>query len=219
MAEAVEHGERALQMAREQGLTERVAYVLTDLSKAYFQIERVEDGRAALAEAGVLWRELGTLNMLADNLASVAGLQIGTGDYDQALANAGEAQQISRAIGNVWNESYSIFAVDVVYFERGNMGRAIEIAQECQRLAALAGFAEGLAQSAFDLALMFGYLGALPRAFEIAREAQALADARSGTAHSAPQIEGLIALLLLQAGRPDEGAGGLRRDPDRQRTG
>ncbi len=202
MDKAVEHGEQALLIARELGLTERVAYVLTDLTKAYFQLERGEDGRAALAEAGALWRELGTLNMLADNLASAAFLQTIGGDYDGAIANADEAQQISRAIGNVWNESYSRITVDMVYFERGEVGQAIEVAKDCQRLAELAGFAEGITSASFDLAFMIGSMGALPRALEEARQSLALAKARSNVENAAPQIEGLIAYLLLQAGEP-----------------
>jgi tetratricopeptide (TPR) repeat protein len=200
MPEAIEHGERALHIARELGLTERVAYVLTDLSKAYFPVERYDDGRAALTEATSLWRELGTLNMLADNLATAAFMEIVVGNYDQAVKGADEAQQISRAIGNAWNEAYSLFALDMVYFEWGEIGRALGIAQECSRLSTLAGFAEGLTQSSFDLAFIVGYMGAVPRALESARAALALIEARSNAENTAPQIQGLIAFLLLQAG-------------------
>jgi tetratricopeptide (TPR) repeat protein len=200
MDEAVNYGEQALKIARELGLTERVAYVLTDLAKVYPQIERGEDGRAALAEARALWRKLGTLNMLADNLASAAFTHTLGGEYDEAVANADEAQQISRAIGNIWNESYSRITVDMVYFERGEVGRAIEVAEDCQRLSELAGFAEGITQSGFDLAFMFGSMGAVPRALEAARQQLALARVRSNVENAMPQIEGLIAYLLIRAG-------------------
>ena len=117
-----------------------------------------------MEEARTIWRELGILNMLADNLASLSMASILSGHFEQALVRSDEALRVSQQIGNLWNQSYALYLVDMVHFERGNSGLAIEVAEACLRLAAQAGFAEGLNQSGFDLALIYGYMGALPRA-------------------------------------------------------
>jgi tetratricopeptide (TPR) repeat protein len=199
--EALEHGEQALAIAREQGLRELVAYVLTDLLKVLFQVEQPKRGWAVLEEARSIWRELGVHNMLADNLASTSMMHIMTGAYDSALATSDEAQVISHRIGNLWNQSYALYLVDIVHFERGDIGRAIAVAETCMHLAEQAGFSEGIHQTTFDLALIYAYMGALPRAIEIAH----LALTRGQTVPAAipilPQIHGLTALLCVYAGR------------------
>src|SRR4029078_10022906 len=101
---------------------------------------------------------------------------------------------------NVWNESYSLVTVDMIYFERGEVDRAIEVAEDCLRLSELAGFAEGITQSGFDLAFIYGSMGALPRALEAARHHLALAKVRANVENAVPQLEGLIVYLLIKAG-------------------
>jgi hypothetical protein len=142
--------------------------------------------------------------MLADNLATGAFMQVAAGQYEQATLKSQEARQLSRTIGNLWNESYSILTVDLIFFERGEAGPALEVAEECGRLAALAGFGEGITQSMFDRVLILAYMGALPQAFDLARQTLALTGAGAGVAPAAIQIEGLLAMLELRAGRPTQ---------------
>ena len=60
--------------------------------------------------------------MLADNLAGAASLHVLAGEYDRALALSDEALRVSQSIGNLWNQSYSLYMIDLVYMERGEMG-------------------------------------------------------------------------------------------------
>src|SRR5258708_39595327 len=90
--------------------------------------------QAAVSEARRLWRELGVLNMLADNLASTAFFHTLAGNYGQAVALSEEAEQVSRSIGNVWNQSYALYIVNMVHFDRGDVGRAIAVTDECSPL-------------------------------------------------------------------------------------
>jgi len=127
-------------------------------------------------EAERLWRELGILNMLADSLASFAELQVMIGDYDRAITVSREALQISQAIGNLWNQSYSLYMIDLAYLDRGETGQAIEIAEECLRLAQQAGFVPGILQSVLDLTLIYGTLGALHLGYEAAERSRGWAE-------------------------------------------
>ena len=58
------------------------------------QAEQGERALAALAEAAGLWRELGILNMLSDNLATASMIGTMSGHYEAALAHSAESAQI-----------------------------------------------------------------------------------------------------------------------------
>jgi len=84
-----------LAIAREIDLREQLAYTLNDLQGSYFATAQLDRAQAALAEAQELWRELGNMPMLADNLVSTATNDYLSGEYEQALALAEETLQIS----------------------------------------------------------------------------------------------------------------------------
>jgi len=165
----------ALALAQAHDLRETRAYLLTDLLRVYFQLGRPDRALAALQAAQALWRELGVLNMLADNLATTSMLHALSGEYDRALALSAEAEALSRQIGNLWNEAYASYLVSMVHFDRGDCGRALALANQTRQLAHRAGFAEGENQAEFDLALIYGYLGDLPRALAVVRQSVARA--------------------------------------------
>jgi tetratricopeptide (TPR) repeat protein len=201
---ALEHGEAALAIAREDGLLELEAYVLTDIIKVYFQHRESRDTWGAIERARSIWRELGIRNMLADNLATTSIMHIVTGRYDEALAISQEASEVSRSIGNLWNQAYALHLVDLIYFDRGQVGRAIEVANEGLRLSVQAGFAEGISQAEFDLALIYAYMAALPLAFDMARRVQERTRHQPGAGSVSPSLGALMAYLQLVDGRPAE---------------
>lgn len=161
--DGLRYGEQALTIARELDLREQLAYILNDIHGMYLFAGDVHKAHATLSEAQGLWRQLGISNMLADSLGGLAGLYVVQAQYEQALAASQEATRISRAIGNVWNQSYSLLTIDLALFDRGEIGRAIETAQECARLGEQAGFAPGLVQSLAGLAYIYAYVGAIDR--------------------------------------------------------
>jgi tetratricopeptide (TPR) repeat protein len=209
MAQAVRHGEMALDIARGHALRELTGYILTNLQQAYFQAGFPELALGAIQESLAIFRELGILNMLADNLGSAALVNTLAGNYEQALAHSAEAQQIARAIANLWNQSYALYMLDIVHFDRGDIGQAIATAEECLRLAELAGFSEGVSQAAFDLALIYGYMGAWPRAWEALRRFEAQNDTGSPLTHPPPMLTALRTHLHLLEGRPGEAEASL----------
>jgi hypothetical protein len=77
-----------LALALAHDLRETRAYVLTDLAKVFFQLGQPERALTGLIEARGLWRELGQLNMLADNLSTTSMLYTLQGRFAQALAQS-----------------------------------------------------------------------------------------------------------------------------------
>jgi tetratricopeptide (TPR) repeat protein len=157
--QARQHGEQALTLARELGLRELESYILNDIADLYMMDGLVQRGRQSLSEASLLFRELGNLPMLADNLSSMSGYEFFVGRDDQAIALSDEAYAISQSIGNVWGQAYSRLLIGYVYWDRGEAQRAIDVTGTAIRQAHEVGFA-GAAISSALLGLVYADLGA-----------------------------------------------------------
>jgi ATP/maltotriose-dependent transcriptional regulator MalT len=127
-----------------------------------------------LTEAIALWRELGTRPMLADSLSLSTHFHIFSGHYDQAIAAADEALDISRAIDNQWGQASSRVYISYVYLDRGEMDQAMQIMQEAMRLGEQTGLLFASIIPATDLAWVHASLGAVEQGLALARRAQAL---------------------------------------------
>ncbi len=158
---AIKHGLRSLQIARAHHLQEQLAYTLHDLHRAYSSAGDIPHAQEALREAGLLWRTLGNLPLLADNLASSADQAIDDGRYEEALNFANEADQISRTIGNLWSQAYAQEMIGIVRMEYGQVDAAIHHLQESIRMARLAGVKVLVYRSASELASLYHLLGAV----------------------------------------------------------
>lgn len=174
--EAVRLGEHAVAIAREHDLHEVLAYALHDLARPYTFVGDFEKGRAALEEAGVLWRELGNMPMLADNRATLATGLGYLGEFDSGLAMAEEALGISRAVRSYWGQAYTLTVVAYLHFEQGRFEKAIAAWEECLPLAKAANFTGPQIFTRVDLALAYGYLGLYERASAALDAAQRYAD-------------------------------------------
>ena len=176
IADAIQHGERALQMARELGLREQLAYIVNDLARVYLATGQPEQSLELSNEASRLWRELGNLPMLTDSLSSSAGVLFFSGQYEQSLALANEALELSRSIHSRWGESYSQFNAGPIYWDQGNPSRAIATLEFCVRLSEESGFAPPQFYTRADLAWVYGSLGAVQHGISLARRAVSLAE-------------------------------------------
>ncbi len=162
--QARDYGDRALALAREQGLRELESYILNDIADIYMMAGHPRQAHKLLTEAGVLFRELGNLPMLADNLASASGFEVFTDHDEAALALSDEAFAISLSIGNVWGQSYSRSLIGYVYWDRGEVQRAIDVTETSIRQALEVGFVAATTFSGALLGLIYGDLGAVERA-------------------------------------------------------
>jgi tetratricopeptide (TPR) repeat protein len=193
--EAVSFGERSLAIARQNGLIEQEAFVLTDIHRPYAALGRYAESWSALATAQSIWRAARNLPMLADTLASSVLSEFLQGNYDRAIACAREAQEISGQIQNVWGQSYSRMWVGQVYLERGDVGSAIATWDECLRLSAQAGFPGPLVVTRVDQALLEYDLGRAAEGLVLAEEALAAAERYFPVYRPSP----LLALAKLRA--------------------
>ena len=117
-----------------------MAFTLNDLWRPYAAVGDLRAARACLEESRPLWRELGNLPMLCENLSSTSALLALAGESDEALALCDEAYRIAGEIGNQWGQSYSLLNAYHVDVDRGNVGRALDRMRECIELSELAGF-------------------------------------------------------------------------------
>jgi tetratricopeptide (TPR) repeat protein len=184
---ALTYGEQALELARTHNLREELAYTLHDLASVYAGVGRAQDAWAAGEEAGDLWRELGNQPMLVDNRANAAWGRYHLGNMDEAVALADEALQVSRSIGSLWGETYSLFTLAPLYLEKCDYGRAMGAIQEGIPLAQQANFeiAHVLASA---LGGVYGFLGDLDRSVQMLRKVVSTSEKRE---------DRLLALTIL----------------------
>ncbi len=198
LQDAIDCGERSLALARRHRLREQTAQSLNDLGGfIYLYSGRIGQARAALREAGDLWRELGNAPMLADSLGGSCIAEVYAGDFDRALANSEEAFRISGSIGNLWGQSYSRWTIGDVFAERGEFSRAIATMEECIRLGERAGFLASQTYTRFKLAQVCIELGALDSAGPLVRKGLEFARKHLSTAQ---QGMGVLARLQMRNG-------------------
>ena len=106
-----------------------MAYTLSDLGWAHGGVAQLNRGAEMLDEARELWRELGNLPMLANNLSVSALFAFLRAEYEVPVANSAEALEISRSIDNVWGQWSAASAPCFTYLELGEVGKSIEAAE------------------------------------------------------------------------------------------
>jgi tetratricopeptide (TPR) repeat protein len=127
--EAVEYGEQSLEIARALDLREQLAFTLTNLGSAYIGLGQIERARADINEAQGIWRELGNLPLLADNLMMSGTLLYLKGDFDEALSILEQGAEISRRIDNVWGQYSNMGGQIGILIERGEYERALGLTE------------------------------------------------------------------------------------------
>jgi class 3 adenylate cyclase/tetratricopeptide (TPR) repeat protein len=201
-AEAVDVGERSLAIARELGAREQIAFTLNDLWRPYAATGDLRTSRACLEEARPMWREMGNLPMLCENLSSTSALLGLAGENDEALAMCDEAYAIAADIGNPWGQSYSLLNAYHIDLDRGDIGRAMAKMHECIELAEVAGFIPPQAITRGDLGALYANLGDLERGMALADEGLEIAGEWSQLA--VPIVMGSKAEIQVLAGRLED---------------
>ncbi len=163
-------GEASLALAKKHDLSERKAYSLHDLGYVYDEIGETEKANQAYENAEILWRELGNLPMLADGLSARVPGKYVFGRFDEAIAAAEEAYQISRSIENIWGEAFSMMMLGFVYRDLGEPARALEVAETSIHMGEVAGFRMTTGFATPLVALTLADLGAYERGLERLKE-------------------------------------------------
>ena len=190
MSEAIAYGERALALTRELNLTPQMAVTLNDLARLYGLSGHLDQSDAFAREAITLLRELGNQPSLVDSLASACAFSVYAGDFDQVIAYSQEAWQISQAMHNIWDQSYSVMTAGYAYWERGEVDKALMTMEDSIRLSKEAGFVVPQVLTQADLAAVYAQLGDFERGFEAAQLALAAAETKI------PVYRGLVLAAL-----------------------
>jgi class 3 adenylate cyclase/tetratricopeptide (TPR) repeat protein len=200
--EAVVVGERSLEIARELNALEQIAFTLNDLWRPYASVGNVDAARASLDEARPIWREMGNLPMLCENLIGTAALRALAGESEEAQALYDEAYAIAEEIGNPWGQAHCLFNAYLIDVEQANVGRAMARMHECIRLSEVAGFLIPQSATRADLGLLHARLGQVSRGKELADEGLEIAKAQTPLA--VPMVRVSKAEIALLEGSLDE---------------
>jgi tetratricopeptide (TPR) repeat protein len=133
--QAIDYGERSLSLASSLNLREQLAYTLTDLGRAYSTVCRFEEAESRLREAAGLWRELGNMPMLNDNLNALLLNHFWAGKYKNALEIAQESLEVSRITKNIWAQCWPRHLQGQIWFKYGEIDRALDELDASVRLA------------------------------------------------------------------------------------
>jgi tetratricopeptide (TPR) repeat protein len=133
--QAIEYGESSLSLARSLNLRDQIPYTLTDLGRAYNIACRFEEAETRLAEAASLWRELGNMPMLNDNLNTLLLNHFWSGKYKNALEIAQESLEVSRTTKNIWAQCWPRHVQGQIWFEYGEIDKALDELDASVRLA------------------------------------------------------------------------------------
>lgn len=130
LTESVSYGEKSLEIARSLDNPERLAFVLNDISRTYSVSAMPEKGRATNLEARTLWKKLGNLPMLVDNLGTYAEDLYFRGEFSESIKVSQEAYEIGKSIHNIWGQTFALMVLGFSYIELGEIDRAIQVNKE-----------------------------------------------------------------------------------------
>ncbi len=165
--QAIEYGERSLSLARSLNLREQMAYTLTDLGRAFNGACRFEEAEARLIEGAGLWRELGNMTMLNDNLNTWLLNLMWSGKYEKALGIAQESLETSRATKNIWAQGWPHQLQGQIWFEYGEIDKALAELEASVRLAVEANTPLHITWYSANLAWAYIQIGAVQKGLDL----------------------------------------------------
>lgn len=198
LQEAIMYGEQSLEIARSFNQREHTAATLNDLAIAYRNSGQTARSQAILEEACQIWRQLDSLPMIAENLAQQSLGHFLRGCYDDAVATAQEAIDISESIGNMSSQANSQFMLGHVYMERGEADKATQVMSEAIFLGEQSGHLAAQICTRADLAWVYGSFGEIDHAIVLAELAQTRSEEHTNIFR--PLVLAVLARLFLLKG-------------------
>lgn len=195
--EAIRYGEASAAIARELNLREQLAYALNDLARPYFSVGRRAEGWEDESEAEALWRELGNMPMLGDNLIGTGMFYLFSGDYSTPRAKVLEGLRIGQEIGNLWVQSYANEVLGFLYAQTGELALALEHLLQAAELGARVNYLDAQYEGIVVAAMIYSFLGAAEKAIRLLENLFAKPDA-SPVYLTLPSAE--LAIILAEEG-------------------
>jgi class 3 adenylate cyclase/tetratricopeptide (TPR) repeat protein len=171
LSEALQHCEPTINLARQAGDLDQLAFTLNDAGRVYHGIGAYEKAFKVFDEAKDLWTQLGNQVMLADNRGAAAMTHYFAGNFDQALTVAERAWEISKATDNYWGQSYSRVIPTYIYIDRGFPDLVVRFATECIETGEKGGLMASPVLIPVELAWIYGLYGETARGIEMAERA------------------------------------------------
>ena len=137
---AAEYGEQSIAIARRHDLKEQLAFTLNDISRDYIWAGQRDKAWSVLGESRALWREMGNMPMLGDNLQASADAHFMAGEYAESVKLGEEALAVSRSSRNMWGEAASMMAAAPGLLELGELAKCTRYAVNALALAEQVGF-------------------------------------------------------------------------------
>ncbi|HSM70842.1 MAG TPA: adenylate/guanylate cyclase domain-containing protein [Anaerolineales bacterium] len=194
--EALEHCEPTIDLARQVGDLDQLAFTLNDSGRVYQGVGAFEKAFEVFDEANKLWAQQDNQVMLADNLGASGMANYFAGNFDKALSFSEQAYEISKQTDNYWGQSYSRVPPVYVYFDRGLIDLAIRSAIECIETGEEGGLVSSTVLIPVELAWIYGLYGETSRGIEMAERALETANEKMPDWKS-PALATLIRLHLL----------------------
>jgi tetratricopeptide (TPR) repeat protein len=211
---SLDHGMRALELARTGSDQEQLAFILNDLCRLYTCRGEFEKAAVAVQEARSLWQSMDNQVMLADSLGAEAEARFNAGEFDLAYQCTQEALQITERIENGWGQSYDRMLLSFVDLERGEMGRGIQLANKSLQLADEAGLIASSIGLRAELAWVYAYCGAFERGLPLIDQALEVAAQKQPAWAAFPQAAKIRMYLLQEdAQAAQKFAGGALFEP------
>lgn len=188
--DAIKSSKKGLAIAEELDLKELKALILNDVSQSYGQLGRLDLWTSNILEARQILRELGKLEMLADNLSSGVFVYYFNGDLEQAKRDSEEAFEISKSINNLWGQTYSLMFYGELQFLQGNPEKAIESMNLCLRLSEASRFTVPQVMTRIDLSAVLAELGLLEESYKQTTHVDQILNL------SVPEMDGMVLAVI-----------------------
>ena len=167
--QAILYGARSLELARSLNLREQLPYTLNDLGRAYNIACRFDEAEPLLTEAVGLWRELGNMPMLTDNLNTLLLNYFWSGKYKNALETAQQSLDVSHTTKNAWAQCWPRHIQGLIWFEYGEMDAAFDGLDASVRVAQEANAPIHTKWYGVDLCWAYIQIGAVQKGMDLYR--------------------------------------------------
>lgn len=130
----IAHSQRALAIAREEGLVELIARSLNVLSYGEKQSGHLNEAEMHAKEAMTLFQTVGNRAMAVDSMCVIADIMLNQGRVEEGIALAQTAYDVSLEISNMWGQVNSMYHLAFGRLERGAVKEALMLAERCVAL-------------------------------------------------------------------------------------
>lgn len=173
-SQAIDYAKRSIAIARDLNLEEQLAYSLNDLSRALIGNGDFEQAKPVSDEAQSLFKKMGDLPMVADNIFNSAERNLILGNYELAQEQYKQTANIATSIDNQWLLAWGLTGMGYLALDYGQVSKGIEMISEAIEIVDHIGIDLLAAGSRAQLAYLYTMLGDQARGKVLADEALAI---------------------------------------------